>query len=99
MNRGETVTRQTVRGGTRRLVETGHDLGEEALRIGRQAEVPVGLRVACLPAAVIMDQAPERDVIVALRQEQAAGARKASRTAKASEISQMWRSSLPSAMR
>lgn len=74
MDRGETVTRQTVRGGTRRLVETGRDLGEEALRIGRQAEVSVGLRVACLPAAVIMDQAPERDVIMALRQEQAAGA-------------------------
>ena len=66
--------RQTVRGGTRRLVETGRDLGEELLWIGRQAEVLVGLCAARLPAAVIMDQAPERDVIAALHEEQTAGA-------------------------
>jgi len=74
MDCGKAVACQTVRGGTRRLIEAGRDLGEELLWIGWQTEVLVGLCTPHLPASVIMDQVPEGDVIAALREEQTAGA-------------------------
>ena len=46
------------------------------MSISGQVEALVSLRARLRPAPVIIDQVPERDVIAALRQEQATGAQR-----------------------
>jgi len=60
--------------GAGRPVEFCAEPGQEGLPIGWQVEALVGLLTGLLPASVIINQVPERDVVAALRQEQAAGA-------------------------
>ena len=60
--------------GARGPVEFCAEPGQEGLPVGRQIEALVGLLAGLLPAPVIIDQVPERDVVAAVRQEQAAGA-------------------------
>ena len=91
---GEAVARQTGRRGLRRLVERGGDAIEKDARVGRQVELAVRFVPMLLPAALVMDQVPERNVIAAAAQEQIAG-----RTASARAMSQMRRSTLPSSIR
>ena len=69
---GEAVAGQAALCGARRAVEFLAEPGQEDLPVGRQVEAPVGLLAGLLPAPVIVDQVPKRDVVAAVRQEQAA---------------------------
>ena len=73
LDRGEAVAGQARRRAAGGLVEGGGDPVEKDLRIGRQIEVAIGLDPALLPASVVVDQVPERDMVAAFRQEQVAG--------------------------
>jgi len=59
--------------GARHAVEFCAEPGQEGLPVGWQVEALVGLLTGLLPAPVVIDQVPERDVVAAVRQEQAAG--------------------------
>ena len=71
---GEVVVGKTIGRAPRCGVECCAEFSQKNLRVRRQPDGLIGLRGIGLPAAVVMDQAPERDVIATLAEEQGAGA-------------------------
>ena len=69
---GEAVAGHAALGGARGPVEFGGDFGDEYLSVDRQVEALVGLFARLLPAPIVIDQVPERDVVATFRQEKTA---------------------------
>ena len=69
---GEAVAGHAALGGARGPVEFGGDFGDEDLSVDRKVEALVGLFASLLPAPIVIDQIPERDVVATLRQEKTA---------------------------
>jgi hypothetical protein len=73
---GEAVGGQAALDSARGAVELGAEPGQERLPVDRQVEAPICLFAGLLPVLVVVDEVPERDVVAAMRQEQAARAKR-----------------------